>query len=33
VGNEEKGGAMYPLEPQEAPFSDFGARARGVKKA
>ena len=28
VRNEEKGGAMYPLEPQEAPFADFGARVR-----
>jgi uncharacterized cupin superfamily protein len=28
VRNEEKGGAMYPLEPQEAPFGDFGARVR-----
>jgi uncharacterized cupin superfamily protein len=28
VRNEEKGGAMYPLEPQEQPFRDFGARVR-----
>jgi uncharacterized cupin superfamily protein len=28
VRNEEKGGAMYPLEPQEPPFGDFGARVR-----
>ena len=28
VRNEEKGGAMYPLEPREAPFGDFGARVR-----
>jgi uncharacterized cupin superfamily protein len=28
VRNEEKGGAMYPLEPQESPFGDFGARVR-----
>jgi uncharacterized cupin superfamily protein len=28
VHNEEKGGAMYPLEPQEPPFGDFGARVR-----
>src|SRR4051812_9587618 len=26
VRNEEKGGAMYPLEPQDAQFRDFGAR-------
>jgi uncharacterized cupin superfamily protein len=30
VRNEEKGGAMYPLEPREAPFGDFGARVRVV---
>jgi hypothetical protein len=30
VRNEEKGGAMYPLEPQEPPFGDFGARVRVV---
>ncbi len=30
VRNEEKGGAMYPLEPQEPPFADFGARVRVV---
>ena len=28
VRNEEKGGAMYPLEPQEPLFGDFGARVR-----
>jgi uncharacterized cupin superfamily protein len=28
VRNEEKGGAMYPLEAQEQPFRDFGARVR-----
>jgi uncharacterized cupin superfamily protein len=28
VRNEEKGGAMYPLEPREAPFSDFGVNVR-----
>ena len=26
--NEEKGGAMYPLEPREQPFSDVGVRVR-----
>ena len=30
VRNEEKGGAMYPLEPRESPFGDFGARVRVV---
>ena len=30
VRNEEKGGAMYPLEPREAPFSDFGVNVRVV---
>ena len=30
VRNEEKGGAMYPLEPREAPFGDFGANVRVV---
>ena len=30
VRNEEKGGALYPLEPQEPPFGDFGARVRVV---
>jgi len=24
VRNEEKGGAVYPLEPDAAPFKDFG---------
>ena len=28
VRNEEKGGAMYPLEPQDTQFRDFGARVR-----
>ena len=28
VRNEEKGGAAYPLEAREAPFSDFGVRVR-----
>src|SRR4051812_47926892 len=28
VRNEEKGGAMYPLEPQDPQFRDFGARVR-----
>lgn len=26
--NEEKGGAMYPLEPREQPFGDFGVNVR-----
>jgi uncharacterized cupin superfamily protein len=26
VRNEQKGGVTYPLEPQEPPFADFGAR-------
>jgi uncharacterized cupin superfamily protein len=30
VRNEEKGGAMYPLEPREAPFADFGVNVRVV---
>lgn len=30
VRNEEKGGAMYPLEPREAPFAEFGANVRVV---
>jgi uncharacterized cupin superfamily protein len=30
VRNEEKGGATYPLEPQEPPFGDFGARVTVV---
>ena len=30
VRNEKKGGAMYPLEPRESPFGDFGARVRVV---
>jgi uncharacterized cupin superfamily protein len=30
VRNEEKGGAMYPLESREAPFRDFGANVRVV---
>ena len=28
VRNEEKGGATYPLEPREAPFSDLGVNVR-----
>ena len=28
VRNEEKGGAMYPIEPREAPFGDFGVNVR-----
>jgi uncharacterized cupin superfamily protein len=28
VRNEEKGGAMYPLEPREARFREFGANVR-----
>ena len=28
VRNEEKGGAMYPLEPRESPFTDFGVNVR-----
>ena len=28
VRNEEKGGALYPLEPREAPFADFGVNVR-----
>ena len=28
VRNEEKGGAVYPLEPREAPFSDLGVNVR-----
>jgi uncharacterized cupin superfamily protein len=30
VRNEEKGGALYPLEPQESPFGDFGVNLRVV---
>jgi uncharacterized cupin superfamily protein len=30
VRNEEKGGAMYPLEPRETPFGDFGVNVRVV---
>ena len=30
VRNEDKGGAMYPLEPREAPFRDFGVNVRVV---
>ncbi len=26
--NEEKGGALYPLEPRESPFRDFGVNVR-----
>ena len=28
VRNEEKGGAVYPIEPREAPFGDFGVNVR-----
>jgi uncharacterized cupin superfamily protein len=28
VRNEEKGGAMYPLEPRDSPFADFGVNVR-----
>jgi uncharacterized cupin superfamily protein len=28
VRNDEKGGATYPLEPQAAPFGDFGVNVR-----
>ena len=28
VRNVGKGGALYPLEPQEAPFGDFGVHVR-----
>jgi uncharacterized cupin superfamily protein len=28
VRNEEKGGALYPLEPQESPFGDLGVNVR-----
>src|SRR6266508_1532038 len=28
VRNEEKGGALYPIEPRESPFDDFGANVR-----
>jgi uncharacterized cupin superfamily protein len=30
VRNEEKGGALYPLEPRELPFRDFGVNVRVV---
>jgi uncharacterized cupin superfamily protein len=30
VQNDAKGGAMYPLEPREAPFGDFGVNVRVV---
>ncbi len=30
VRNEEKGGAMYPLEPRESQFPDFGVNIRVV---
>jgi mannose-6-phosphate isomerase-like protein (cupin superfamily) len=30
VRNEEKGGAMYPIEPRESPFEDFGVNVRVV---
>jgi uncharacterized cupin superfamily protein len=28
VRNEEKGGAVYPIEPRELPFDDFGVHVR-----
>ena len=28
VRNDEKGGAVYPLESREAPFGDFGVHVR-----
>jgi uncharacterized cupin superfamily protein len=28
VRNEEKGGALYPLEPRESPFGDLGVNVR-----
>jgi uncharacterized cupin superfamily protein len=28
VRNEEKGGALYPIEPRESPFDDFGVNVR-----
>ena len=28
VRNEEKGGAVYPIEPRELPFADFGVHVR-----
>lgn len=28
VRNEEKGGALYPIEPRDAPFADFGINVR-----
>src|SRR5688500_17471606 len=28
VRNDEKGGAMYPIEPREAPFDDLGVNVR-----
>jgi uncharacterized cupin superfamily protein len=30
VRNEQKGGAMYPLEPRQSPFEDFGVNVRVV---
>jgi uncharacterized cupin superfamily protein len=30
VRNEEKGGALYPLEPRESPFGDVGVNVRVV---
>jgi len=30
VRNDEKGGAVYPLESQESPFGDFGVNVRVV---
>jgi hypothetical protein len=28
VRNEEKGGAVYPIESRDAPFRDFGANSK-----
>ena len=28
VGNEESGAAVYPIEPRESPFGDFGVNVR-----
>jgi hypothetical protein len=30
VRNEEKGGAVYPLEPRQSPFRDFGVNVHVV---
>jgi uncharacterized cupin superfamily protein len=31
VRNDEKGGAMYPLESQDAPFEDFGVNVKVLR--